>query len=150
MITVLTSLTILGMAPISIHPIVLLALIVVALGAVGITLFRVDTKIEQRRTVALDIAAWLSAYGFVLLPAMLHMYAIGDYSGLFEAAKSFAKMLADPVRREQEFDGVFRKILEARLKNVEQRGATLKLIEDFKAANAIGTTDVKKPPVATS
>lgn len=124
------------LANVSVHPAVLIGLIVVALFAAGCAVFKVDTKIEHRRQVALDIAAWLSSYGFVKLPALLHLYAVGDYSGLFEGAKQFAKMLADPAQRELEFDGVFRKVLEARMKDPERRSSTLKLVQDLQAANA--------------
>lgn len=107
---------------VSFSTLAIIALVIVACFCAGKLFFRVDTKIEERRNAALSVVAVLRKFGLVRLPDILQAYAIGDYSGAWEKFHDFAKLvLSGEEAVLKEFDEVFKRVLESKLKNPEAR-----------------------------
>jgi hypothetical protein len=115
-----------------------IVVVAVATFAVGWLLFGADTRIEDRRRRAMELARKLSALGFKRLPTLFEDYAIGDYSGLLRAIKELHDVLTDPAQRHAELETVFRLLLEEKFKDPAQKQALLKLIDDLKASTGDG------------
>ena len=96
------------------------ALAALAAYNVGGYLFRKDTEVEDRRRAAAKLAGVLRSQGLVRLPAILEDYSVGDYSGLGNRIKNIVELLGDGEEVVQkEFDGVFNRVLEAKVKTPE-------------------------------
>ena len=133
---------------ISLVQLVILGLIVAVCALVAVWLFRKDTEVENRRRAAAKLAAALTSYGMVKIPAFLIDYSVGDYSGMAEKVKNLAEMAAsgeDVVIKE--LDQVFERVLVQKLKTEAGRAWIA-----AKLADAVQPTDpvtVQTAPVAT-
>jgi len=90
--------------------------------ALGKYLFRKDEEIEDRRRQAFKLATKLSEYGLTRIPDVLGCYAVGDYSGLGdEVSKVYDLFASGEEAILKEFNAVFLKVLEQKLKTKEGR-----------------------------
>ena len=102
--------------------------------ALGILFFKKDTEIENRRRAANEVASILQEKGLRIIPSILSDYAVGDYSGMVAKFKNAAKLLLNPQMANAEFDGVFTRMLEEKLKDPEQRAALVEKVTKLSAA----------------
>jgi len=102
--------------------------------ALGILFFKKDTEIENRRRAAAKVATILTGKGLLIIPSILSDYAVGDYSGMVAKMKNAADMLLNPAAAGAEFDGVFARMLEEKLKDPEQRAALVEKVNKLSAA----------------
>lgn len=109
----------------STNSVVLVVAVGVAALCLGVALFRKDTEIENRRRSAIEAANVLRGHGLKEIPTLLTDYAVGDYSGLVTRAKDLSRRLADPVLAEAEFNTVFERLLDAKLKDPQRSTAFL-------------------------
>ena len=80
-------------------------------------LVKKDTKIENRRRAAAELAGVLRGLGLEKTPAFLIDYSVGDYSGMGETILKLAELfLSGEKAVVEEFDRVFEKCLSAKLK----------------------------------
>ena len=61
----------------------------------GKTLFRADTKTEDRRRRAIELSNWTSSNGLPEISKLLIAYSIGDYSFLLNSLRSISDTLAN-------------------------------------------------------
>ena len=102
--------------------IALLIIVPVLCFFVGKWLFTKDQEAEARKRAAIKVSATLTSMGLVRLPRILEAYAVNDWSGLAHEIKLFADlMLGDPAAIVKEFDGVFSRVLDAKLATAEGR-----------------------------
>lgn len=110
---------------------ILIAVGVVALGYVaGRWLFQKDTEVEDRRRAAFRISGALREKGMTVLPGFLEDYAVGDYSGMAHKLKEASAILFNEAAVAQEFEKVFQKLLEVKLRDPD---AKAKLLESLKS-----------------
>lgn len=76
---------------------------------------KTDDKVEERRDMALQVADVLKDKGLSTTPDLLRAYATGNYSKIFKALKTAAVTLTNPAAASAEFDGIFSKMLTAKL-----------------------------------
>lgn len=101
-------------------------------------LFQQNTAKDERRRGALQLAATLQMYGLKRLPEILMDYAVGDYIALAKHVRSMAELATageDVLLRE--FDGIFDRVLEAKLFTPEGRALL--------AARLLDTSDPDDP-----
>lgn len=108
----------------------------------GQYLFKKDTQVEERRRNAIQVAGILKANGLNIAADALVGYAVGDYSGVAASLKDAATILTNPAAAAAEFDGVFEKMLNAKLVNPEARAKLQATIAD--------ATKTVKPSVSVS
>lgn len=91
--------------------------VAVVLGGIvaGKWLKKTDDKIEERRDMALQVADVLKEKGLSTTPELLRAYATGNYSKIFKALKTAAVTLTNPAAAAAEFDGIFEKMLVAKI-----------------------------------
>lgn len=107
------------LTPSSIAILVLLPL-VAFLGAKW--LFQKDTEREDRRRGAAKLAAVLQSYGLQKTPEFLIDYSVGDYSGMSHKIADLSRLfLSGEEHVVKEFQHVFERVLEAKLRNAEGR-----------------------------
>lgn len=102
----------------------LLSIACVAMAAwIGAGLFfRVDTKIENKHKAAIEVAQFAREYGLMRLPEILTDYAVFDWSGMATKIHEFAGLVRSaPDVVAKEFDLVFKRVLERKLKQPEGR-----------------------------
>jgi len=123
------------LTPSSIAILVLLPL-VTFLGAKW--LFQKDTEIEDRRRGAAKLAAVLKSYGLEKTPEFLVDYSVGDYSGMAHKIGDLSRLfLSGEEHVVKEFQHVFERVLEAKLRSKEGRTyVAAKLAESGKQAEA--------------
>ena len=109
----------------STQSVVLVVAVCVAALALGVLLFKKDTEIENRRRHAIEAGSILQSLGLVEIPKMLTDYAVGDYSGLVQRLRDSSTRLLNPANIETEFNEVFSRLLDARLKDPARRKAFL-------------------------
>lgn len=98
-------------------------------------LVKKDTKIEERRRAAANLAGVLRGLGLSKTPEFLIDYSVGDYSGMGEKLVRLAELfLSGEKAVVDEFDKVFEKCLAAKV-NTEQGRAyvAVKLDEAYMA-----------------
>jgi hypothetical protein len=138
----------------STEQIIMIVSVCVAAAALGVALFRVDTKIENRRRAAMKLAQILRDWGLKRVPAFLEDYAVGDYSGMLSKIRDTVELMSDPKAVMLELEPVFETVLEQKLKDPAQRGPTLQRIEELKkltaAAPAPSTPAVPAPSPAAA
>jgi hypothetical protein len=89
----------------------LAALVVLGFGAWKLYC-RLDERVEKRREACIDVAVELQKRGLKRLPRMLRCYAVGDYSGMWDEVKSFAREIMEgPAAVDKEFEDVFHSML---------------------------------------
>jgi hypothetical protein len=99
--------------------------------AVGKWLFKKDTEIEDRRKGAGQLAIVLGQYGLTRIPKFLVCYSVGDYSGCAKMIKDLADLFMSgqgPII--EEFDGVFKSVLAAKLQTEEGRAYIKATLEE--------------------
>lgn len=111
------------------NPLVIAAGVALAF-VVGRLLFRFDTRVENRRREAFRVAARLTGWGMVKLPALLECYAIGDYSGVAGKSRELIEALSDPAQRHVEFAKLAKAIMLESLESHERRDATLRFLSE--------------------
>ena len=114
-------------------------------------LFQKDTEIENRRRGAAKLAAVLQTYGLKKTPEFLIDYSVGDYSGMTHKIADLARLFLDGEEHVvKEFQHVFERVLEAKLRNAEGRAyVTAKVAEfDKPAAPQPASPSPVKPAVA--
>lgn len=94
--------------------------VLVAAALAGIVWATLDKKQEKRRKAFGKVSVTLRNYGLVRLPSMLEDYSVGDYSGFYKGFYKFADMLDDGDEVVlKEFDSVFNRVLDIKLKTPE-------------------------------
>ena len=84
--------------------------------------FKTDTKIENRRRGAADLASSLKGLGLKKIPAFLIDYSVGDKSGMIHKIGQLAELFLDGEAAVlAEFKDVFMNLLEAKLSSEEGR-----------------------------
>lgn len=123
-------------------------LIVVLVPLVGFLaakwLFQKDTEIEERRRGAAKLAAVLQNYGLRKTPEFLIDYSVGDYSGMAVKISALAKLFLEGEESVvQEFQQVFDRVLDAKLRTEEGRAyVAAKLKEAAAKAEALAAQAV--------
>jgi len=132
----------------SLNSLVILSLIA-AVGYLGAKwLFKKNTEIEDRRRGAAKLAASLTAYGLVRIPAFLIDYSVGDISGMAEKMKRLAEMfLEGEVAVITELDGVYERVLSEKLRTEAGRALVASKLADAKQAGDVSA--VQNAPVAS-
>ncbi len=126
----------------SLNHLVILALVVVVGYLAAKWLFQKDTEIENRRRGAAKLAAALKSYGLVKTPEFLIDYSVGDYSGMAEKIKALTDLfLAGEEQVIKEFDQVYTRVLEAKLRTEEGRALLAAKLAD--AAKVTDPSQVK-------
>ena len=97
---------------------------------IGRILFRLDSKIEDRRRNASKLAGKLDGLGLVRLPAVLIDYSVGDYSGMSSKIRELIEAIGEPAQRHAEFGKVVRAILSEQMKDPELRPGLIKFFND--------------------
>lgn len=106
------------------------AAIPLALYAIIQTIFKVDTKIENRRRLAIDIKDRLNENGFTLLNELFESYAVGDKSGMLKTLIELKKAVSDPVVFAAHMNRLFKIQLEKRVKDESTRIEIAKALKD--------------------
>lgn len=75
-----------------------------------------DQELVARRNAAGKMAGKLEAYGLKRVPDFLHKYSTGDYAGMADSIHTVAELFLDGEEAiVREFDGVFDRVLNAKL-----------------------------------
>ena len=100
-------------------------------------LFQKDTEREDRRRGAAKLAAVLQTYGLKKTPEFLVDYSVGDYSGMAHKIADLSRLFLDGEEHVvKEFQHVFERVLEAKLRSKEGRAyVAAKLAELDKPAD---------------
>lgn len=129
------------------HLVVLVVLVLMGL-VVGKTLFKADSKIEERRRNAAKLAASLTAYGLKRIPAMLIDYSVADYTGMAEKMKALVELGHQGDQAViGELDSVFDKVLERKLETEAGRALIAAKLSD--ATLPSDPSSVQQAPSAT-
>lgn len=96
---------------------------------VGILLFKVDTKIENRRKRAIDLSNLLASKGFKDLPELLKDYAVGDYSGAFEKVEYLWAKYSDPATSNGAVSELLEKLLKQALDNPDTAAKVVSIVD---------------------
>ena len=95
-------------------------------------LFQKDTEIENRRRGAAKLAAVLQTYGLKKTPEFLIDYSVGDYSGMAHKIADLARLFLDGEEHVvKEFQHVFERVLEAKLRSKEGRTYVAAKLAEF-------------------
>jgi hypothetical protein len=95
-------------------------------------LFQKDTEIENRRRGAAKLAAVLQTYGLTKTPEFLIDYSVGDYSGMTHKIADLARLFLDGEEHVvKEFQHVFERVLEAKLRSAEGRAYVTAKVAEF-------------------
>ena len=99
-------------------------------------LFQKDTEREDRRRGAAKLAGVLQTYGLKKTPEFLVDYSVGDYSGMAHKIADLSRLFLDGEEHVvKEFQHVFERVLEAKLRSPESRAyVAAKLAESDKPA----------------
>jgi hypothetical protein len=99
-------------------------------------LFQRDTEREDRRRGAAKLAGVLQTYGLKKTPEFLVDYSVGDYSGMAHKIADLSRLFLDGEEHVvKEFQHVFERVLEAKLRSKEGRAyVAAKLAESAKPA----------------
>jgi len=57
-----------------------------------------DTRVEDRRRRAVDLATWCRVNGLPTLSQLLTSYAVGDYSGVVHQVRALSDIISDPAQ----------------------------------------------------
>lgn len=104
------------------------ALVVALIGVVSYNVgkfaFKKDDKQERFAEHLLDLSAALQTYGLKDIPRGMRLAAIKDVSGVVELIKFYVELIKrDPDAVMVEFDKIFERVLEAKLKNPDATAA---------------------------
>ena len=132
----------------SLNYVVILSLIA-AVGFLGAKwAFKKDTVIEDRRRGAALLAASLTSYGLVRIPAFLIDYSVGDYSGMADKMKRLAEMFLEGESTViTEFDAVYERVLREKLRTEAGRALVASKLSDAKQTGDVSA--VQDAPVAS-
>lgn len=84
---------------ISMNPIVLIVLLAVVAFAVGVLLFKLDTRRENMRRDAIELSRLAGDAGLPITAGLLEDVGVGDYSGVFQHVKELVRTLRDENQR---------------------------------------------------
>jgi len=116
---------------------------------IGAWLFKVDSKIEDRKRNLMKLAGVLRGVGLTKVPELLEDIVVGDWSKVVHNAKEVVKLLEggeDAVLAE--FSTVFEKVLVAKLKTETGRAyVAAKLTDCAKAGDVSIVADAPKAGV---
>jgi hypothetical protein len=109
-----------GVITIAVWQVVQLAALAV-LGFGGWKLYcRLDDRREKRREAAFEVAVELEKRGMKRVPRILRAYAVGNYSGMWDEIKDFARSVKDgPELIAKEFEAIFSYQLKQKLATKE-------------------------------
>lgn len=96
------------------------------LGKLGV---KGDNRVEDRRRLAVRLAAWCSQNGLPGLGVLLSNYAVGDYSGVLHQFQALGDLLADADQSKAAVDAFLRVQLAKQLETAEGREALVAFIE---------------------
>ncbi len=82
-------------------------------------------RATARHHALMDVARFLSSQGMERCPKALECIALGDVVGAAHEVRELDAILKDPVKRDLEFDGLFKRMLASRLANTQTRQQTL-------------------------
>jgi hypothetical protein len=110
-------------------------------------LFQKDTEIEDRRRGAARLAAVLQSYGLQKTPEFSIDYSVGDYSGMAHKIAELSRLFLDGEEHVvKEFQDVFERVLDAKLRTKEGRAyVAAKLAEFDKPAEPKPSLDNPSP-----
>lgn len=124
----------------------------IAVVAVAKLALTVDTKVENRRRVAIDISERLNEQGFTLFDELLKSYAVGDKSGMLKTLIELAKIVKDPEILSVHLARVFSTQLRNRVQDPGQRmeiAQALKDVETLEAADLVDRVKESKTNITT-
>lgn len=110
--------------------------------AIGAFLFRKDTAIEQQRMGAIDSAREFDNEGVPVLPDILSMYAVGDYSGIMSKIKETRSAMRNPEQRRAVFQTFLKTQLERAMKDPERRQHVMQAVDEYRAAEKVKADEV--------
>lgn len=85
-------------------------------------LFRFDTKTEQRRRGAAELAGVLRSWGLVRTSEFLLDYSVGDYSSMGHKIAELVRLFTSgEAAVAEEFNAVFERVLEQKIKDPDGR-----------------------------
>jgi hypothetical protein len=121
----------------------------VAIGAcVALIYNRWDSRREERRDAAIDVANFLKdKIGCVFLPALMRAYAVGNYSKVAAKLADAAEILVNPERVEEEVDRIRKNVLKAALQDPVTREKLMKFIAENDPVKAVPTSAYVPPPI---
>jgi len=116
--------------------IVIISIAAFIVGAAVIKLvIKIDTRVENRRRLAGQLAGVLYQYGLTKLPAFLVSYSVGDYSQMGKDIVDTAKIfLAGEEAVIKEFERIFTNCLDAKLDTEEGRAYIAVKLAEAQAA----------------
>ena len=117
--------------------------------ALGVLLFKVDTRAEQFKRSLMVISAHLRGVGLVKVPDLLDCFVVNDLSGAVELGKELVKLFAKgDVAVMAEFDNVFEQVLKAKLTTDSGRAyVAAKLADAAKVTDPSVVTDAPQAGV---
>jgi hypothetical protein len=119
-------------------------------------LYQQDTAVEDRRRAALKMASALKSKGLTRVSDFFEDYAVGDYSGMLKKLKDAAVVLSHDAALQDEFEGVFDKLLAEALtdaataKDIANQAVTAVAATQPSLLAEIAATVNKLAPVAAS
>jgi len=120
---------------VSLWTVFVIAIVILACFLLGTVLFRRDEVREDRRRSAAQLAGVLQRFGLKRLPNVLIDYSVGDYSGMAKRIHSFIEMFGEGEEAViKEFDEVFDRVLEVKLKSPEARAYIQARLNESKPA----------------
>lgn len=104
--------------------------LVFAIAFLAVKLFsKADTRIENRRRKAIDLAAALKSNGMTWLPDLLVSYAVGDYDDIGIKLGHIAVDIAKDPNLKAEFDTVFKKLLASKFQDADAKTELENMLE---------------------
>jgi len=108
----------------------------VAIAAVVKLIFSVDTKVENRRRIAIEISERLNENGLTMFSELLQSYAVGDKSGMITTLVELKKIVRDPVALEAQLKRLFSIQLNKMVKDPTAREEIVKTVHDMETLEA--------------
>lgn len=107
---------------------------------------RADTKIEDHRRIAINLASWTRANGLGLVTQLLTNYAVGDYSGILTSVRHISDVLGNPEEAQNTIKNFLDVQLGKQLDTAEGRENLMQFIEK-KLGVVIDRTAIATKPV---
>ena len=88
-----------------------------------------DTRVEERRRTAVDLATWAKGNGLGVLNNLLTDYAVGDYSGMVSSVRQIAGIVRDPAESQAALDRFLQVQLSRQLETEAGKESLVSFIE---------------------
>lgn len=103
---------------------------------IGYALYKLDSRIENRRKHAIEISNQAAQYGFDHTAQILACYATGDYDGMYDKAKEIYAIFKDDDLRVAHVRKLFFGLLERYLKDPARAAEVMAKIDEYRAGEA--------------